>query len=77
MKPKRYKHFQKGSKFTNSLLTRIGVGRSELRNPQNYNPRFQPYDSSLGKESIAQGLPPVQVGLSVDHLHEGYLGEVH
>ena len=30
LKPKKYKHFQKGNKNTNSLLTRIRVGRSEL-----------------------------------------------
>ena len=30
MKPTRYKHFQKGNKYTNSLLTRIRVGRSQL-----------------------------------------------
>ena len=30
LKPKRYKHFQKGNKTTNSLLTRIRVGRSLL-----------------------------------------------
>ena len=30
LKPKRYKHFQKGNKYINSLLTRIRVGRSEL-----------------------------------------------
>ena len=30
LKPKRYKHFQKGNKTTNSLLTRIRVGRSHL-----------------------------------------------
>ena len=30
MKPTRYKHFQKGNKYANSLLTRIRVGRSQL-----------------------------------------------
>ena len=30
MKPKRYKHFSKGNKYTNSLLTRIRIGRSYL-----------------------------------------------
>ena len=30
LKPKRYKYFQKGNKYANSLLTRIRVGRSEL-----------------------------------------------
>ena len=32
--------------------------------PQNLNPRGQTDDSSLDNESIALGLPPVQVGLS-------------
>ena len=30
MKPSKYKHFAKGNKHTNSLLTRIRVGRSSL-----------------------------------------------
>ena len=30
MKPNKYKHFARGSKFTNSLLTRIRVSRSSL-----------------------------------------------
>ena len=30
MKPRKYKHFAKGNKHTNSLLTRIRVGRSSL-----------------------------------------------
>ena len=30
MKPNKYKHFARGNKFTNSLLTRIRVGRSSL-----------------------------------------------
>ena len=30
MKPKKYKHFQKGNKFSNTLLTRIRTGRSYL-----------------------------------------------
>ena len=30
LKPKKYKHFHKGNKNTNSLLTRIRVGRSQL-----------------------------------------------
>ena len=39
-------------------------------------PRGKPDDSSQSYESIAQGLPPVQVCPSVDNLHEGCLGEV-
>ena len=31
MKPKKYKHFSRGNKLTNSLLTKIRVGRSELK----------------------------------------------
>ena len=30
MKPKKYKHFSKGNKYSNALLTRIRVGRSYL-----------------------------------------------
>ena len=30
MKPKKYKYFQKGNKFSNTLLTRIRTGRSYL-----------------------------------------------
>ena len=30
MKPNRYKHFSRGNKFSNSLLTKIRVGRSDL-----------------------------------------------
>ena len=30
LKPNKYKYFQKGNKFSNSLLTRIRVGRSQL-----------------------------------------------
>ena len=30
MKPDKYKHFSKGNKYTNTLLTRIRVGRSSL-----------------------------------------------
>ena len=30
MKPRKYKHFSKGNKYSNSLLTRIRVGRSYL-----------------------------------------------
>ena len=30
IKPPRYKHFSRGNKFTNKLLTRIRVGRSDL-----------------------------------------------
>ena len=29
-KPKKYKHFSKGNKYSNSLLTKIRVGRSDL-----------------------------------------------
>ena len=50
--------------------------QSPSMNPSKPNPRFKPDDSSLDNERIVQGLPPVQVGLSVDHLHEGHLGEV-
>ena len=35
-----------------------------------------PDDNSPTNESFAQGLPPVQVGSSVNHLHVGHLGEV-
>ena len=35
-----------------------------------------PDNSSHSLESFAQGLPPVQVAPSVEHLHEGPLGEV-
>ena len=30
MKPKKYKHFSRGNKYSNSLLTKIRVGRSSL-----------------------------------------------
>ena len=30
MQPPRYKHFARGNKLTNSLLTKIRVGRSDL-----------------------------------------------
>ena len=39
-------------------------------------PRAKPDDSSQHVESIAQGLPPVQVSPSVGYLHEGHLGGV-
>ena len=39
------------------------------------SPRY-PDDSSLVVESFAQGLPPVQVAPSVEHLYVGHLGEV-
>ena len=52
--------------------------------PQNsklpaFNPSIQkalPDDNSQKYESTTQGLPPVQVGSSENHLHEGHLGEV-
>ena len=31
LKPKKYKHFARGNKISNSLLTKIRVGRSDLR----------------------------------------------
>ena len=31
LKPPRYKHFARGNKWSNSLLTRIRVGRSDLK----------------------------------------------
>ena len=35
LKPTRYKHFAKGNKYSNSLLTKIRVGRSELNQHTN------------------------------------------
>ena len=45
-------------------------------NPRIKLPRVQPGDSSLNNESTAQGLPPMKVAPSVEHFHEGHLGEV-
>ena len=42
----------------------------------NIHSKVYPDDNSPVYESIAQGLPPVQVAPSVEHLHEGRLGEV-
>ena len=39
-------------------------------------PGGKPDDNSLQLERVAQGLPPVQVAPSVEHLYVGHLGEV-
>ena len=44
--------------------------------PPNVPSQVYPDDNSPVYESIAQGLPPVQVAPSVEHLHEGHLGGV-
>ena len=38
-------------------------------------PGGKPNDSSLPLERVVQGLPPMQVAPSVEHLYEGHLGE--
>ena len=37
LKPPRYKHFSRGNKCSNSLLTKIRVGRSDLNQHKIYN----------------------------------------
>ena len=39
-------------------------------------PGDEPDGNSLQMERVAQGLPPMQVAPSVEHLYEGHLGEV-
>ena len=44
--------------------------------PPEAPPGGKPDDNSLSIERVAQGLPPMQVAPSVEHLYEGHLGEV-
>ena len=59
--------------LTPSSLTQYSSPTAPQISP--ISPRY-PDHSSLTKESNEQGLPPVQVAPSVEHLHAGHLGEV-